>query len=143
MLLQTPILSLANEQQQEVLSLEHNQNVGDALKVRQAAIGGYWSADLALTEADSLPMQVVSRVHATASCTRFCSEPHIRCRHADYPAAVCLPCAVSTSAAGKAQHTVCPSSRVPWARRHRKPRANRHFGIFGRVPVVSSCPARA
>jgi hypothetical protein len=37
LLLQTPILSLANEQQQEVLSLEHNQNVGDALKVGQAA----------------------------------------------------------------------------------------------------------
>lgn len=30
---ETPILSLVNEQQDEVLSLEHNQNVGDALKV--------------------------------------------------------------------------------------------------------------
>jgi hypothetical protein len=33
LLSETPILSLANEQQEEVASLEHNQCVGDALKV--------------------------------------------------------------------------------------------------------------
>jgi hypothetical protein len=65
-LLQTPILSLANEHQQEVLSLEHNQNVGDALKVSQAALGQLiWL----FTERVGWPLQVVLEVHATASCT--------------------------------------------------------------------------
>lgn len=40
----TPILSLANEQQEEVASLEHNQCVGDALKV-WASIRLQWSAE--------------------------------------------------------------------------------------------------